>query len=455
MIESKLFSDQFSTSEMRKVFSDENLVQQWINVEVSLAVVEADLGIIPKEAAEEIKFKGRVELFNFDSIKKGIDHTWHPIVPFIREYKSLCENSFGEYLHWGVTTQDIMDTGVVLQIKEAIQIIERDINEIAETLCHLAEKHAETPMAGRTHGQHALPITFGYKVAVWASEINRHLDRLKQMKSRVLTGNVAGAVGTLASLGPVGIDVQKGVNDYLGLETPDIAWHVSRDRFADVTSLLGMIGGTFGKIANEIIQLQKTEIAEVEEPFQMGKIGSSTMPQKRNPMACEAIVGLCRLLRTQSPLGFETMVQEHERDMGPWQSEWEFIPEMFLLSSSVLHHMKWILKKLHVYPDNMRANLEKSNGLIMSEAIMMKLAEKIGRQEAHDVIYNLAMDAFENKKSLREVLLNDHTVSQALSLQEVEELLDPISYTGLSKVFVTNVTKRIRKTSELNTNLSV
>lgn len=442
MIESKLFRDQFSTNEMRIIFSDENMVQQWINVEVNLALVEAELGVIPKEAAEEIKNKGKVELFNFENIKKGIDHTWHPIVPFIREYNSLCNSNYGEYLHWGVTTQDIMDTGMVLQIKEALNVLERDLKEIEKTLCLLADKHSKTPMAGRTHGQHALPITFGYKVAVWASEINRHLERLAQMKGRVLTGNIAGAVGTLASLGPIGIDVQKGINDRLGLETPDIAWHVSRDRFADVTSLLGMIGGTFGKIANEIIQLQKTEISELEEPFQMGRIGSSTMPQKRNPMACEAVVGLCRLLRTQSSLGFETMVQEHERDMGPWQSEWEFIPEMFLLGSAVLYHMKWILGKLQVYPGNMMRNLEKSKGLIMSEAVMMKLAEKIGRQEAHDVVYKLAMDAFENEKTLRGVLLEDQVVSNILSLNDIDELLNPISYTGLSHIFVANVTKK-------------
>ena len=443
MTESKLFRDQFSTNEMRTIFSDENMVQQWINVEVNLALVEAELDIIPKEAAEEIKNKGKVELFNFENMKNGIDHTWHPIVPFIREYNSICENNYGEFLHWGVTTQDIMDTGMVLQIKDALFVLERDLKEIEKTLCLLAEKHSDTPMAGRTHGQHALPITFGYKVAIWASEINRHLERLTQMKARVLTGNVAGAVGTLASLGSIGIDVQKGINNRLGLENPDIAWHVSRDRFADVTSLLGMIGGTFGKIANEIIQLQKTEISELEEPFQMGRIGSSTMPQKRNPMACEAVVGLCRLLRTQSSLGFETMVQEHERDMGPWQSEWEFIPEMFLLSSAVLYHMKWILGKLHVYPENMKKNLETSKGLIMSEAIMMKLAEKIGRQEAHDVVYKVAMEAFENEKTLRAVLLENEEVTKILSVNEIDKLLNPLSYIGLSHSFIENVVKSI------------
>lgn len=439
MIESKLFKDQFSTNEMREVFSDENLVQKWIDVEVALATAESDLAIIPKEAANEIKNKGDVKFFNFDEMKDGIDFTWHPIVPFIRQYESLCDNGWGEYIHWGATTQDIMDTGAVLQIREGLLIVERDLRKIEKTLCKLAKKHAKTVMAGRTHGQHALPITFGYKVAVWAAEIHRHLIRIEQIKERVLCGNVSGAVGTLASLGEIGWEVQQKVMDNLKLDVPEIAWHVSRDRFADITTLLGMIGGTFGKIANEIIQLQKTEIAELEEPFQLGKIGSSTMPQKRNPMACEAVMALCTLLRNKSSLGIEVMVQEHERDMGPWQAEWEFIPSMFMFSSGVLYHIDWILEKLHVRPDNMIKNLDKSNGLIMSEAVMMRLADRIGRQKAHDVVYNIAMAAFESNTSLSEGLKNDPEISLILTPKDIDEIVDPTSYIGLSEKFVENV----------------
>lgn len=439
IIDSSLFCDQFSTKEMREVFSDRNMVKKWIKVEVALAIVQSELGIIPKEAAIEIENKGQVELFDFEKIKQGIDFTWHPIVPFLREYKSHCKNDYGEYLHWGITTQDVMDTGIVLQIKEAIPIIERDLIEIRNILISKSKKHSNTVMAGRTHGQHALPITFGYKTAVWLSEINRHLDRLKEMKNRVLTGNIGGAVGTLASIGEKGLEMQKRVNEKLGLRNPDIAWHVSRDRFAEVTFFLGILGGTFGKIANEIIQLQKTEILEIEEPFVHGRIGSSTMPQKRNPMASEAIAGICRLLRTQSSLGIEAMVQEHERDMGPWQAEWEFIPEMFLLASSVLHHMKWILKDLHVYPENMLENLKKSDGLIMSESIMMSLGEKIGRQKAHDVVYELAMKAYSEKRPFKEVLLESDEITRYFSEEDIDSLLDPLSYTGLVNEFINNV----------------
>jgi 3-carboxy-cis,cis-muconate cycloisomerase len=448
MINSKLFRDQFSTQEMRDIFSDENMVQKWIDVEVALALAEAELGLIPKEAAQEIQRKGDASLFNFEAIKKGIDHTWHPIVPFIREYKSLCDNGWGEYIHWGVTTQDIMDTGVVLQIREGLVVVERELKRIEGILCQMSEAHSSTVMAGRTHGQHALPITFGYKVAVWAAEIHRHLERLEQLKARVLTGNVSGAVGTFASLGDIGWDVQRRLMEILQLNVPEIAWHVSRDRIADVTTFLGMVGGTFGKIANEIIQLQKTEIAELEEPFQFGKVGSSTMPQKRNPMACEAVVAVSTLLRTQSSLGIEVMVQEHERDMGPWQAEWEFVPEMFQLSGAVLYHMGWILEKLHVRPDNMAQNLEKSNGLIMSEAVMMRLADKMGRQQAHDVVYEIAMEAFESDTPFAEKLKKNSEVIQVMTPEEIDHILNPYHYIGLSERFVKNVIRTIKEESK-------
>ncbi|MGR9047598.1 adenylosuccinate lyase [Halobacillus faecis] len=446
MTQSKLFKDQFSTKEMREIFSDENLLQKWIDVEVALAKAEGELGIIPKEAAVEIDRKGTVDLFDMDVIKKGIDDTWHPLISFIREYKTLCDKDYGEYVHWGATTQDIMDTGMVMQIREGLEIVERDLITVVSALVDLAEKHADTVMPGRTHGQHALPITFGYKVSIWAAELHRHLNRLRQLKERVFTGNVAGAVGTLASLDQKGKEVQEKLMQYLNLNIPETPWHVSRDRLADVTSLLSMIGGTFGKISNEIIQLQKTEISELEEPFHFGKVGSSTMPQKRNPMACETVYSLSSLLVGQSSLGFQVMIQEHERDMGPWQAEWEFIPEMFLLTSGILKHMTWISEGLIVKKENMLSNLEKSNELIMSEAVMMRLAEKTGRQAAHDLIYKIAMDSHTNNTPLSVNLKKDEKVSGMLSDEEIDELINPTSYIGLSQNYVEEVTKHIRNT---------
>jgi len=436
VIDSKLFGDQFSSAEMREVFSLESMLGGWILVEVALAKAEAELGIVPEEAAREIERKGKVENFDVAALKKGIDETWHPIVPFVREYEAICDDGHGEYLHWGATTQDIMDTGVVLQVKRALGLVERDLLTIVAVLRGLAGEHAKTIMPGRTHGQHALPITFGYKVAVWLSEVLRHLQRLDQLKPRVLTGNLSGAVGTMAFLGEAGPGVQSRAMEMLGLNAPEIAWHASRDRVAEVATYLGMVGATFGKIAKEIILLQKTEVSELEEPFAAGKVGSSTMPQKRNPMACEAVFATSTVLKAQVGLGLDAMLQEHERDMGPWQVEWEFLPEMFMLAGGVLHHMKEILGGLRVRGESMAENLRRSEGLIMAEAVMGKVAERLGRQRAHDVVYEIAMRSFESGERFGDALKEHEQIKEVIGVSEIEGLLDPSSYVGLCEHFV-------------------
>ncbi len=439
IIDSELFGDQYSSAEMREVFSLENTLRGWIQVEVALAKAEAELGIIPEEAAREIERRGRVEHFDVAALKRGIDATWHPIVPFIRLYEALCENRHGEYLHWGATTQDIMDTGMVLQVRRALEIVERDLLDIVSILSKLARKHAGTLMPGRTHGQHALPITFGYKVAVWTAEVMRYLERLDQLRPRVLTGNLNGAVGTMAYLGEAGPRVQERAMEMLGLNAPEISWQVSRDRIAEVAHFLGMVGATFGKIAKEIILLQKTEVAELEEPFATGKVGSSTMPQKRNPMTCEAVFAASTILKAQAGLGLDAMLQEHERDMGLWQVEWEFLPEMFMLAGGILRHMKEVLGGLQVREENMARNLERSEGLIMAEAVMGKIAGKLGRQEAHEIVYEVAMRSFESGESFGEALKNTETLKGVIEPSEIDGLLDPSAYVGLCGHFVNTV----------------
>jgi len=436
IIDSELFGDQYSSAEMREVFSLESTLGGWIQVEIALAKAEAELGIIPEEAAREIERRGKVEHFDVAALKRGIDATWHPIVPFIRIYEALCEDGHGEYLHWGATTQDIMDTGMVLQVKRALEIVERDLLDIISILSKLARKHAGTLMPGRTHGQHALPITFGYKVAVWTAEIMRYLERLDQLKPRVLTGNLNGAVGTMAYLGEAGPRVQERAMEMLGLNAPEISWQVSRDRIAEVAHFLGMVGATFGKISKEIILLQKTEVAELEEPFATGKVGSSTMPQKRNPMTCEAVFAASTILKAQTGLGLDAMLQEHERDMGLWQVEWEFLPEMFMLAGGILRHMKEVLGGLQVREENMARNLERSEGLIMAEAVMGKVAGKLGRQKAHDVVYEVAMRSFETGEKFGEALKNNEALKEVIEPSEIDELLDPSAYVGLCGHFV-------------------
>jgi 3-carboxy-cis,cis-muconate cycloisomerase len=273
-------------------------------------------------------------------------------------------------------------------------------------------------------------------VAVWVSEILRHLERLDQLKPRVLTGNLSGAVGTMAFLEETGPSVQNRVMELLRLNTPEIAWHASRDRIADVAAFLAMVGATFGKIAKEIILLQKTEVAELEEPFAAGKVGSSTMPQKRNPMACEAVFATSTVLKAQVGLSFDAMLQEHERDMGLWQVEWEFLPEMFMLAGGILHHMKDILGGLRVRDGNMAENLRRSEGLIMAEAVMGKVAERLGRQRAHDLVYQVAMQSFEKGESFGEALKNHALIKETIGESEIDTLLEPSSYVGLCEHFV-------------------
>lgn len=443
VIDSELFKDQFGTQEMRKIFSDESILQKWLDVEAALAQAEAEIGLIPKTAAEEIKRKAQVENMDFTTIRKEMKATAHPLVPVIRALESICDGDAGGYVHWGATTQDITDTALILQIKEAREILLKQLQLILKLTLNLAKKYRNTIMPGRTHGQHALPITFGYKVAIWADEIGRHMVRLKELKRR-LTGQFGGAAGTLASLDKHGLEVQERMMRILGLEVPTTTWHVARDNLAEFAMVVGMVAATIGKIANEIINLQRTEIGEVEEGFTMGKVGSSTMPHKRNPMICENIVGLSRIVRQQTVLALECMVQEHERDMGLWQVEWLYLPEICILTSSSLAQMQRVLQDLIVHEEKMKHNVNLTKGLIVSENVMLGLAKHVGRQAAHDLVYRSSMKAFEKGSSLVESLLSDPEVMSHMSESEVIKLVQPENYVGISSQFVDRVLKKWR-----------
>lgn len=435
VIESSLFKDIFGTDEMRKIWDDLNTVQKWLDVEAALARAQAKLGIIPAAYANEISKKARVELIDMDELKRGIDKTTHPLMPLVRVFRTVCAGDAGEFIHWGATTQDIMDTGLVLQIKESLELVEPCLSAVNKTLKHMASEHKDTVMAGRTHGQHALPITFGYKVAVWQKEIARHLTRLEQVKKRVLIGQFGGAVGTLASMGFGGLEVQELMFRELGLEVPDIAWHASRDSLAELVCVLGMISATLGKIANEVVTLQKTEYGELEEPFEMGMVGSSTMPHKRNPMTSESVVAISKMVRYNVPLAIEAMVGEFERDMRTWQTEWKFVGESFILLSGAIRSINRVLQHLYVNVGQMRSNVYMTKGLILSEAIMLKLGEKIGRQKAHDLVYKICMKAYEEDMPLQDALMQEPSILGELTPQEIEVIMDPVSYTGLSSYF--------------------
>lgn len=439
MVDSVFFRSLFGTKEMREVFSDESLIQSWLDFEAALARAEARLGLVPAKAAQEITRKARAELLDFEEIEQQIAHTVHPIVPVIRALEVACDGEAGQYVHWGPTTQDVMDTGCVLQLRQASRILGGYLSRIETALEQLAVKHRDTVMVGRTHGQHAVPITFGFKVAVWLAEWQRHEERFRQGLERVLVGQFSGAAGTLATLPDLGLQIQKELMRELDLAVPTIAWHTSRDSLTEWCLLLGMIGGTCGKIANEIIALQKTEVDEVAEPHNYGKVGSSTMPHKRNPMLCEAIVGLSQIIRGDANTALMGMIHEHERDMGPWQAEWEFIPEISILTAGCLELTARVLEGLEVRREAMLRNVGLSNGMLCSEAVMIDLGRDMGRQRAHDLVYTAAMRAHDAGLTLRETLLQSEEVRRLRTPEQIDALLDPASYLGYAATFVDQV----------------
>jgi len=436
VIDSELYKDYFGTERMRQIFSDTNQVQKWMDCEAALARVEARLGLIPEAAAVAISQKAHAELIDLANIKSEIDKTGHPFVALIKVYKAICEGNSGEYLHWGATSQDIMDTGMVLQIKEAYAVIADRLDEVYQCVCDKAAEHRNLVMVGRTNGQQAMPITLGFKFAVWGFELKRSIDRLQACKDRLLVGEFAGAVGTIASLGEHGIEVQEQLFAELGLGTPSIAWFTARDTLAEFISILGIIASTLGKIGNEVYSLQKTEIAELEERSGEGSVGSSTMPHKRNPFVSMQIVTLAKLVRSAATSAMDAIEQEHERDPRGMQVEWEALSKACLMTDAALDKTIGLVTNIVVKPENMKRNLEVLHGLIFSEAIMLKLAEKMGRQTAHEVVHKVAMQAINEKVSVKELLLASPEVMNILTAKQLDELIDPENYIGLAHTFI-------------------
>lgn len=435
VIDSILFRDAFGTPRMREIFCDRALIARCIEVEVALARAQAQCGVIPADAADAIARHSTIERIDFEQMRHETDIVGYPILPLVHQLAAMCGDA-GRYVHWGATTQDIMDTAVVLQLRDGLDVVDADITELRRILAELAIKHRDTPMAGRTHLQHALPVTFGYKVSIWLAMFDRHAQRLAELRPRVLVGQFGGAAGTLASLGNSGLDVQKALMAVLGLGVPATTWHVARDGLAETVNLLALVTGSLGKIAFDVMLMASTEFGELSEPFVSGRGASSTMPQKRNPISSELMLAAAKAVRQHAGLMVDAMVQDFERATGPWHAEWVALPESFVLSAGALHQARFMLAGLVVDTARMRRNLDLTSGLIMAEAVMMGLAPHIGRQRAHDVVYAACGAANDQGIALVDALSASNVVAEHLDRAALERLTDPVHYLGLSALMV-------------------
>lgn len=424
-----ILGNNFSTSEMRAVWSEQNRLEKQVDVEVALAKAEGELGVIPADVADEIVKKADASKLSLQQIADEAAKAKHSLMSTINALQKQVGEA-GQFIHYGATTQDIVDTATVLQLKQSFAIVERDTKLIAIELKRLAKQYQYLPMVGRTHGMQALPTTFGFKLAVWLDEFVRHLQRLTEIKQRVLVGNISGAVCTYASMGKFGPLIEARALSSLGLNTPNIGWQAARDRFSEYASVIALISGTLGKIGNEFYNLMRTEINEVEEPFSEGKIGSTTMPHKRNPAALEGLASLTAPLLKSVALIHESMKVEHERDAMSWRAEWIALPEINLYISAQLQTALTILKGLKVNSDRMLENLLMQNGLLLSEKVMFEIGKRLGKQTAHHLVYNCAMHAFEQNRAFKDILLDDPLLNKEFTIAELDSWLEPMNYLG-------------------------
>lgn len=430
----------YGRQEIKKIFSEESRLLYWLKVEAALAKAHAHVGNIPKEAAEEIEEKIKeVELKRVKEIERVIKHD---VMAMVKALAEKCR--YGKYIHLGATSYDIVDTANALQIIDALNIIEKQILQLIKNFANLAKKYKNTIMIGRTHGQHALPITFGFKMAVYMVEMLRHYKRLQRIKEEISYGKMSGAVGTGAAFGEKFFEIQDFVMKELGLKAEIPATQiVGRDRYIELISFLANVATSLEKFATEIRNLQRNEIAEVEEYFEEKQVGSSTMPHKRNPITCEQICGLARIIRSNLLPAWENAIQWHERDLCNSSSERFIIPHSLILTDWILYKMNYVIKNLKVYPENMLKNIEITKGLIFAEAIMMKLVEKgMSRQEAHELVRKLSLKAKDENLHLKDLLID---FKDLFDEREIEEIFNAKNYIGKAVEIVEKSLNDVRK----------
>ena len=420
---------------VRALFSEESRFQTWLGVEAALAQAQAELGVIPRHAADEITRKAKLSYLDLDAIHAGLARTGHPLVPLIWELDRVCEGDAGGYLHWGATTQNITQTGQLIALRAAHHIFLGQLAGVLRSLATLAEETKDALLPGRTHGQHAVPATFGFKVAVWIDELCRHVERLRGCERRVFVVMFGGGAGTRASVGELGGPTQDKMAERLGMGSMPMPARTIGDHLAEYVTLLGLLAATCSKIGREIYTLMKQEFGEVEEPVPEGTVGSSTMPQKRNPKLSQDLVAAAAQIRALVPLALEAMQTEHEADGTTGVMMDHALTESCILTGDMLQGLLVIFDGLRVFPERMRRNLDLSGGLIMSEALMLELGKQIGRQRAHDAVYDAAQASVAEGRPFRDTLAEVDDLTSRLTPHQIEGLLDPARYSGMCRQF--------------------
>ncbi len=433
---SRLYASLFYQADVTEIFSDTASLKYMIHAEVALAEAEASVGVIPHSAAQIISQVANdqgTKLIDFEGLATATALAGNIAIPFVKQLTAAVKNVDEEasrYVHWGATSQDIIDTATILQARDALDVIQMQLQQAYKACVFLAEKYRDQVMIGRTWLQQALPITLGHKAARWASSFKRDLDRLEQIKARVLTAQLGGAVGSLASILDQGTAVVEAFAKQLNLSTPECTWHAERDRMIEIANFLAIIVGNTGKMARDWSLMMQTEIAEVFEPTAKGRGGSSTMPHKRNPVAAASILAAANRVPALMSSIYQSMVQEHERSLGAWHAEWLALPEIFQLCAGNLQRTIEVLEGLEVNSENMHRNLENTNGLIMAEAVMMALAPKIGRLNAHHLVENACKKAVSETRHLQDVISELEEVKQHFNKEQLSEIFKPESYLG-------------------------
>ncbi|EKG42170.1 3-carboxy-cis,cis-muconate cycloisomerase [Pseudomonas syringae] len=435
----QLFDAYFMQPEMREIFSDEGRVQGMLDFEAALARAQARIGLIPPEVVADIELSCDARLFDFDALAIAIGSAGNSAIPLVKALgKQIAARSAEaeRYVHMGATSQDVMDSGLVLQLRRAIVLLERDLTRLADAMAEQAQRHAGTPLAGRTWLQQATPVTLGMKIAGWLGAVTRHRQRLNEIKPRLLCLQFGGASGSLAALGDQAFSVAEALAGELQLALPEQPWHTQRDRLVEFAGLLGLIAGSLGKLGRDVSLLMQTEVGEVFEPSAPGKGGSSTMPHKRNPVGAAVMISTA----TRAPGLVATMLaampQEHERSLGLWHAEWETLPELCCLVSGSLQQALQVIPGLQVDAERMAINLQSTKGLVLAEAVSIALAQRIGRDAAHHLVEQCCRRAVEQGAHLRQVLGETPQVSEQFSSDELDRLLDPAHYLGQARHWV-------------------